>query len=267
MNMNLIVLIVIGVLILGSSVIPSVRLTKRLPPGKMRRLWRYFPISIAVIIVGYVLAIIFIPSDLLQAYGILVPAGLILLGCILVLLSAFLLQSMRMGELEHEVIVDALTGTYNRRFLYRRLEEEVSRSRRYGQPLTCILVDIDGLEAVNANYGHKVGDKILSRLGEMMRMNVRDVDIPARLEGDEVVVLSPNTSLAGAKALAERLRERAEPIKVPSGDGPVGCSVSIGVAVLDDNISDAKEFLTVTDDAMYRAREKGGNRVHVHGEE
>ena len=205
--------------------------------------------------------------DLIESFGVLPLVGFLLLACILLLLSALFLQSFRVGELEHEVIIDSLTGTYNRRFLERRLEEEVSRSRRYGQPLTCLIVDIDGLDSVNANYGHNTGDMILSRLGEMLRMNVRDVDIPARFTGEEIVVLSPNTSLDGAKAVAERLRKQAESIKVGSSNGSVGCSVSIGVAVLNDGISDGKELLTVTDDAMYRAREQGGNRIQIHGED
>ena len=242
--------------------LPVLRTVRGLPPGRTRKYWRIFLVVIFLLIAVFALSVALLPEQWIRAYGVLLPVGIFLLTSFLLLLNAFSLQSMRVAELEKEIIIDPLTGLYSKRFLKRRLEEEIARSKRYTQPLAALLIDVDGLKDINANYGQPAGNGVLAGLGEILRRNVRETDTAARLSGDEILVLSPNTNEDGAAILAERVRSRIEASTFGSGEG-LRTTVSVGVAVLGESVTDSRELLDSADTAMYTARERGENRVVV----
>lgn len=156
---------------------------------------------------------------------------------------------------------DPLTGCLNRRSFARSLEEHHARVRRYGADGALIVLDLDNFKAVNDTLGHHVGDQLIVAISEVLKGRIRKSDVLARLGGDEFALLLPNTSAAGAEALAESLleaiRARAEPFAGPGRD-PV--SASIGIALFDGSYAHPDEVLVAADDAMYAAKDGGRSR-------
>lgn len=174
----------------------------------------------------------------------------------------------RLEVLEHESITDALTKLYNRRYLDRSLADAVSFSQRYKLPLSVLLIDADHFKQINDTHGHHTGDLALIALAEAITDTVRENDIVARYGGEEITVMTPNTSIDHAVELAERLRRKIEAsTAVPSGikgdTEPVQLRVSIGVACLGPTVNDAKTLLNSADEALYHAKLSGRNRVSV----
>jgi diguanylate cyclase (GGDEF)-like protein len=161
-------------------------------------------------------------------------------------------------------ITDGLTGIYNYRFFRQRLEEEVSRSKRYGSTLGLLILDIDHFKVFNDRFGHLQGDEILKIVAAILRANTRDVDAVARYGGEEFAVLLSEVDLAEAVVYAERIRVAVEgsPLNLPDGSR-AGVTVSLGVAVCTEALLDEKEFIRRADQALYRAKELGRNRVCV----
>lgn len=156
---------------------------------------------------------------------------------------------------------DELTGLYNRRHFVELAEAEVARARRTGMPLSLAMLDIDHFKAVNDAFGHPVGDSALRVLARCMRETLRTSDVPARLGGEEFVVLLMDTGLEGAVAVTERLRERVGRAEVPAGRERVArFTVSGGVAELAQG-ERLDGLLARADEALYRAKEDGRNRT------
>jgi two-component system, cell cycle response regulator len=165
-------------------------------------------------------------------------------------------------------LTDALTGLYNRRYLLRRLDEEIKRAARYAQSISCLFIDADYFKRINDQYGHQVGDLVLRELGERIRGQMRASDVATRYGGEEFAVLLPQTTGADAATLAERIRLAvAEHPVVTDTGGAVPVTVSIGVGHLlpaPDLRSTARvqqALLASADEALYRAKEGGRNRV------
>ena len=159
---------------------------------------------------------------------------------------------------------DGLTGLPNFRSFHARLEEEVARADRYAHPLSCAMVDLDGLKEINDRLGHAAGNRAILALADAVREELRDTDFAARYGGDEFVVLLPQTTAAAAGLFAERLRRRL--LEVSQGAGlPV--RASIGVAALSPDevgANDAAEdLLRRADEALYKAKRSGRDRVEV----
>jgi two-component system, cell cycle response regulator len=175
------------------------------------------------------------------------------------------------AELERVAISDALTGLYNRRYLEQRLSEEIDRSRRYGQPLSLFVGDVDFFKKVNDTYGHAAGDEVLRAVARTMTKTVRRVDLVARLGGEEFVIVTPSTDRERARIAAERVRAAVEQarIDVPSPSGPLTIQVtmSLGVATFGDRSLSAADLVAAADQALYRAKSSGRNRVEVAGGE
>jgi len=157
---------------------------------------------------------------------------------------------------------DALTGCLNRRALIEKLEQELDRARRYGFPVTILMIDLDRFKAVNDTFGHLVGDAVLRQMGELLRREVRSVDLVARYGGEEFVVLLPNTATDGGASFAERLRVRVEQYDFSTGLAPLALTVSIGVATFPAAPGQTVDnLLAAADQALYRAKHDGRNLV------
>ncbi len=175
-----------------------------------------------------------------------------------------LLDELRRSSalLERQSREDALTGLLNRRHFDERLRSELARASRHGHPLCLAVIDIDHFKAINDGGGHALGDRVLQRLGELLRSHFRVSDVVARIGGEEFGVLLPETALAGAAASLEQLRRRLE----DGGDAgwPTGLKVTLsaGVAQLTEG-DDADALLRRADDLLYAAKRGGRNQVRV----
>jgi diguanylate cyclase (GGDEF)-like protein len=155
---------------------------------------------------------------------------------------------------------DPLTGLANARRLFHDLDVELTRVRRYREPLALLLVDLDGLKSINDRHGHHAGDEAIRRLGDVIRSQLRETDTGARWGGDEFAVLAPNTGERAALALAERIR-----VLIPTISTRWSLSGSFGVATIDPGaegeVDDAATLMRAADAALYQAKQRGRNRV------
>jgi diguanylate cyclase (GGDEF)-like protein len=163
-------------------------------------------------------------------------------------------------------LTDALTELYNRRYLTRRLEEEVARAQRYAQPLSCLFADVDHFKRINDTYGHAAGDEVLRELAARLRGHLRPSDVAVRFGGEEFALLLPQTALREAGRIAERIRcmVNSEPVRTRAGLVPV--TVSIGVAQARPAIGQRRDavgnaLLAAADAALYQAKEQGRDCV------
>lgn len=166
------------------------------------------------------------------------------------------------AELERKALLDYLTGIPNRRHFMELGEAELLRAQRYDSPLSMLMLDIDHFKQLNDTYGHKTGDLVLQQLSRIFKSALREVDIPARLGGEEFAILLPETDGARAVEAAERLREKIATTKVPLPAGlPVHFTVSIGVVTLTGRQVNMDMLLSQADEALYRAKNSGRNTV------
>ncbi|HLH22880.1 MAG TPA: GGDEF domain-containing protein [Chloroflexota bacterium] len=157
--------------------------------------------------------------------------------------------------------IDWLTGLYNRRHFDYLLAQEVARAGRYERPLSVLIVDSDNLKIVNDTYGHQAGDHLIATLANVLRTEMRLSDTLVRYGGDEFVVLLPDTERIGARFLAERLRGAVEAAPLAWQKQSVPITVTIGVASLPTDASDAASLIARADAALYVGKRAGRNRV------
>ena len=166
---------------------------------------------------------------------------------------------------EHKLVEmnmrDGLTGIYNRRFLESKLKEEFSRHKRYSRNFSFIMFDIDHFKHVNDEYGHQCGDYILKSVCSRVASIIRNVDMFARYGGEEFCCILPETELEGAMQVAERFRQAIEEQENKFNDLNVKVTISLGVAELREEISSPEMMMKKADDALYRAKNEGRNRV------
>jgi diguanylate cyclase (GGDEF)-like protein len=163
------------------------------------------------------------------------------------------------SKLKETSFKDEVTGLYNRRFFTIRLDEEISRHRRFNHPVSIVLLDLDGFKAVNDDLGHAVGDDTLRDVAQILGKHSRGINVCSRYGGDEFAVLLVETSKAGAKLYAERIREVIAKFRFGHGK-PV--TASLGVASLpDDDVASAEDLFKMADEALYAAKRAGKNQV------
>ena len=166
-------------------------------------------------------------------------------------------------RLRHMAEHDPLTGLFNRRRFEQELDRQISHARRYGIRAALLMIDVDGLKAINDSGGHKAGDAALAEVGRALTGRLRQSDIVARFGGDEFAVLLPHTTGAAAAHVARALAELVR-AGVATSAGPV--TVSVGVAELESGLTSAEQALSMADASMYRAKARGGDR-HDSGSE
>jgi len=164
-------------------------------------------------------------------------------------------------HLESMANTDSLTGLHNRQSFMHRAEKEFNRARRYSRPLSAVMIDVDHFKNINDRYGHAVGDEVLRQVSAICQFNLRGSDLLGRIGGEEFVLLLPDTPLANAMFVAERMREQLAkaPIKI---DGLIiPTTASFGVASQTDSDTSFEAILERADAAMYNAKHSGRNKV------
>jgi two-component system cell cycle response regulator len=160
-------------------------------------------------------------------------------------------------------ITDALTGLHNRRYMETHLASLVEQAHARGKPLTVLVLDIDFFKAVNDTHGHDAGDDVLREFAVRLKKSIRGIDLACRLGGEEFVVVMPDTDMAVATMVAERLRRRiaADAFPIHKGERKVAVTISIGLAALAGPDDGAASVLKRADQALYKAKRDGRNRV------
>jgi diguanylate cyclase (GGDEF)-like protein len=166
-------------------------------------------------------------------------------------------------ETERLARTDELTGLANRRYLFEVGARELSRARRFGHPLSALVLDIDHFKDVNDMHGHPAGDRVLQALARCCLAEVRDTDLVARYGGEEIVILFVETDLAGARTSAERLRERVAQTVFATDQGPLSVTISVGLAGAQLESDGFTTLFARADSALYAAKQAGRNRVAV----
>jgi diguanylate cyclase (GGDEF)-like protein len=170
--------------------------------------------------------------------------------------SKFLALAIKTPDLYTRAVQDGLTGLWTKRHFLSQAPLAIEASRRYGEPLALIMVDVDHFKKVNDTYGHQTGDKVLQGVAAILKARVRGGSV-FRYGGEEMAVLLPKTSLAEAAPVAERLRKAIEARKIAG----IRVTASLGVSELDAAMSEAGDLVERADQALYRAKESGRNRV------
>ena len=156
---------------------------------------------------------------------------------------------------------DALTSLYNRGQLFPRLEQEVQRTRRSGRGFCVLMIDLDGLKAINDSMGHLRGDEVLRAVGRVITGSIRGVDAAYRYGGDEFLILLPETEFVGAYVVAEKIREGVEQIGASLASEEATTSVSIGLVSHPEDGWTTEELMIAADRAMYQAKALGKNQI------
>jgi diguanylate cyclase (GGDEF)-like protein len=173
------------------------------------------------------------------------------------LVSPTIVEHEALELLEHRSVTDPLTGLYNRYHFDATMTHEIARCRRYGVPLSLLLVDVDRLKLLNDRWGHHAGDQALSRVAVAIQQSLRGTDIAARLGGDEFAIILPDTDAVAGLIVATRIRRNLVE------NATSGTTVSGGLVELPRQAEDASaaQLMLVADQALYAAKNSGGNCV------
>lgn len=263
-------LLLSGAAVLALSLFFVRKLAQELPCGINRTSWRLLGIFIILFIIGYLSFYVMKRGGHYTGHEMVVPL-IFFLGAVFVLMVCFLAyrtttELKRMGELEQESITDPLMGIFNRRFLDRRLQEELIRAKRHELELAILILDIDNFKRVNDTWGHQNGDIVLRHLARLLLDALRQTDLLARYGGEEFVVVLPHTTKQDASVLAERLRQlvEASPVVLDGhqmGQQELQVTVSIGISCFLAEDDTPCTILERADKALYQAKQAGRNRV------
>jgi diguanylate cyclase (GGDEF)-like protein len=181
-------------------------------------------------------------------------------------IAAICLENVANQErLRHLGMTDPLTGAYNRRYFDQRLLEETDRALRSGQPLACMMLDVDHFKHINDGFGHAAGDVVLRDMTQHIKAQLRTSDVMARYGGEEFAVLLTQTEIGAALAIAERIRQKVADARFAAAGGTVlAATLSVGVAMLDRNRhagTSGASLVAEADEALYLAKHGGRNCV------
>ncbi len=166
-------------------------------------------------------------------------------------------------KLQGLVEIDDLTGLYNMRSIYEKLDQEIERACRHGQGLAAIMLDMDNFKSVNDNHDHLFGSHVLTEMGSLIKQNIRNHDFAARYGGDEFLICLTQVTSSGAKEFCERLRKIIEFHLFKNQDDEIKLTASMGCTVIIDgkSLMDARSLVRHADHGLYQSKEGGRNRV------
>ena len=164
-------------------------------------------------------------------------------------------------KLDRLANTDVLTGLANRRRLFERFAEVWSLAERKERALSCVMLDVDRFKRVNDDHGHKTGDLVLKQIAAVLDRHVRQYDICGRFGGEEFLIVCPETELAGAAALAERIRLAVADLAIEADRVTIRPTISAGVAQMDAGHETPDAVIAAADSMLYRAKESGRDRV------
>jgi diguanylate cyclase (GGDEF)-like protein len=165
-------------------------------------------------------------------------------------------------KMQRQATTDGLTGLINHKRFYEILEKELWRSRRYGGPISLIMIDIDNLKTINDSYGHRAGDKVIKAISSKIKRCIRQIDTAARYGGDEFAIILPNTSLGDANVVAGRMVDGVANSPVTWNKGQIVLSISVGLGQYDADTS-PEDITSRSDEALYTAKQAGKNTVRI----
>lgn len=236
----------------------------------VRSRWHLMLSMIVLFILGYIAYALLVMETGAVIIDLIVPVIFLLGACFVWLTARLSLQTaldvMRISVLERDNATDVLTGVFNRRYLDNRLSEEVASARRYGLPLSVMMIDADHFKRINDSYGHQAGDQVLAILAKVIGNELRQSDLLARYGGEEFLVIVPNTDLPGTLILAERVRCRVRShafdlISEATAVRVIPVTISIGLASLGDGVESPEGLVQAAGQNLYRAKQTGRNRV------
>jgi diguanylate cyclase (GGDEF)-like protein len=165
---------------------------------------------------------------------------------------------------KRQSLIDALTGLYNHRYFHDALKAEMKRASRFSQPLSLMMIDLDGFKEINDNCGHPKGDKILQNLAKIFISSVREIDVVARYGGDEFVIILPQTSPSNARVVAKRIQKAVGSSHFVQHEGKnVQIAVSVGISGNCMAKDDAHKLIALSDQALLSAKRRGAGKIVV----
>lgn len=262
-----------GIFLLAGAFLRIRSLGRELSNSAVASPWRFLNAYIVFFIAGYLVYAVIFWSRREHLHD-LVISTIMVFGSLFVWVVSFLalqtvLDMRRVALLEHQSITDALTGLYNRRHLDQRIADEYATARRYQHPLSVLMIDIDHFKRLNDTHGHQAGDLALQHISRLLLDSIREVDIAARYGGDEFLVITPNTAIADARKLAERIRTRIEShalelAKAGQHRQVLRITASIGAAELASGMPSGEQLIKCADEALYQAKNSGRNRTIIY---
>nr|WP_153821838.1 GGDEF domain-containing protein [Polyangium spumosum] len=164
-------------------------------------------------------------------------------------------------EIYRMTIIDGLTQIYNKRYLYEALEREIIRGRRHDRDLAILMFDIDHFKRINDVHGHLAGDYVLKEVARVVQSRIRRDEVFARYGGEEFSIVLPETSLEGAVALGETLRQKVADNAFVFQADSIKVTISLGVAILQESDRSAQDLIKRADEKLYQAKRTGRNRL------
>ena len=267
------ILLLSGIFLLTASLFAVQQLIKKLPLGEVRNNWKILSFFIVGFAVGYAAYMFLLLTGKVVLTSINFPAVCFAVSAFVLLLCFLTYQTtrdIRMAiALDQASIIDPVLDIYNRRYFDRRIDEETQRSRRYNQPLSIILFEIDQLESITQKQGALVADVVLRKVSDFLVGSVRASDIVARYDDHKIVVATTQTKPDMAIMLADRLRAEAEKLEILPNSEQTGLdalhiTVTAGVSCVEDRIKNGFDLMDIAEKAIMRADSDGRNRVYAY---
>lgn len=274
LNFLAIILVLVALALLAVSLWTTGKLLAQLPAGPLRVQWRVLTALVVVFFAGYLAYLIAFWERHQDVADLLVPALFMGCACFVWLGTrsslATVLNVRHLSSLDRAQVTDALTGLRSRHYLDALMQQEIRRVERHGLAVSVLLLDIDHFAAVNQNYGHTVGDQVLTQIGRILSASLRGSDLLVRYGGEEIAILATHTAPTAAVAVAERLRREIEvgarkALREAQG-ARQAITVSIGVAGREAGAHQGTDDLFArAEQALQTAKNEGRNRVALSG--
>lgn len=266
------IFLISGICLYAASIFTVQQLVKKLPLGEVRNNWKILSFFIVGFMVGYAVYMYLLLTGKVASASITYPAMCLAASAFVLLLCFLTYQTTRdISEaiaMEQASIIDPVLDIYNRRYFDRRIDEETQRSRRYNQPLSIILFEVDKFQSVISSHGKLVGDVVLRKVSDFLVASVRSSDIVAKYDENRIVIATTQTKPDMAIMLADRLRGEIEKLEVlpesEKTDEALHVTVTAGVSCVEDRIKSGFDLVDVAEKAINRAEKDGRNRVYAY---